>query len=325
MRNLTQEKTVEAVLQQTEADDKRLQKIVESLVAHLHAFIRDVELTQDELYFATDFLNQVGKMTDGSRDEFILLSDVLGVTILVDSINHATSHHEHPDAHGEPGGDGKAAAGVTESSVLGPFYRKGAPELDPPANLARHVDEGDPLIVHGEVCNDAGEPLENALLDVWQTAPNRLYDVQDPDQPEMNLRAKVRTDANGRFAFQTVRPVPYTIPHDGPVGRFLEATGRHPWRPAHIHVIASADAYQSVITELFFEGDAYLDSDAVFGVKDSLVVNPVTHTAMSDAPDAARDFGVAPPFETVRYDFVLTHDGTGSDASAEPDVYAPGA
>jgi len=284
MRNLTEATVTDAVLATlAKTPDPRLREIVASLVRHLHAFVREVEPTEAEWLAGVRFLTAVGQMCDARRQEVILLSDTLGVSILVDAINH------------------RKPAGATASSVLGPFYREGAPDLAPGASIAG-TTPGELAIVSGRVTTPEGTPIAGACLDVWQTAPNGLYDVQDPAQPGMNLRGRFRTDAAGRYELRTVKPTSYPIPGDGPVGPMLRALGRHPYRPAHIHFIVSADGYDPVTTMLFVEGDPYLDSDAVFGVKSSLVVNFIRHDAAAEAQ--AR--GVTAPFYTVTYDFGLT-------------------
>ncbi len=283
MRNLTEDTATEAVLQKLDGtEDPRLKAVMTSLVKHLHGFIREVEPTEEEWMAGIRFLTEVGQKCDDVRQEFILLSDVLGVTILADSLNHRVSE------------------GLTENSVLGPFYVDGAPMASPPVDFAG-ATEGTPLIVSGRVFGSDGAPVPGALLDIWQTAPNGLYDVQDPEQSEFNLRGRMPTDAEGRYEFKTVMPVSYPIATDGPVGRLLAAMGRHPYRPAHIHFIASAEGFAPVTTQIFVEGDPYIDSDAVFGVKDSLVVP----FGESDDPALAERWGLTPPVRTVAYDFGL--------------------
>jgi catechol 1,2-dioxygenase len=282
MRNLTEHNVTDAILRQmSDTMDPRLRGIMASLVTHLHAFVREVEPTPEEWMAGIRFLTAVGRMCDDRRQEFVLLSDTLGVSALVDTINN------------------RSRDGATPSSLLGPFYRDGAPELPMSADMAGDV-KGHRVIVSGRVL--AGDrPIAGALLDVWQAAPNGLYDVQDADQPDMNLRARYRTDGEGRYEFRTVEPSFYGIPTDGPVGEMLRAVGRHPNRPAHIHVIVSASGYVPLTTALFSEGDRYLDSDAVLGVRSGLVVKYVRHESLEEA--ARRQ--VSAPFYTVDYDFVL--------------------
>ena len=283
MAEFSESTLTEAVLETLKGtEDARLKEVAASLVRHLHGFIREVRPTEAEWQRGLDFLAEVGRMCDDRRQEFNLLSDILGATMLVDFVNHA------------------GADGASESSVLGPFYRDGAAEMAMRANISRD-GVGDPVIVAGRITDTAGAPLAGALLDVWQTSPNGLYENQDPDQPDMNLRARFRTARDGAYAFRTVKPFSYPIPHDGPAGKLLRALGRHPYRPAHIHFIVSAKGFEPLTTQLFVDDDDYLDSDAVFGVKDSLVVGFRRH----DSADEARGEGVSAPFYTVAYDFAL--------------------
>ncbi len=294
MRDLTEDNVTEAVLAKMEdMKDPRLKEVLGAAIRHAHAFAREVELTLDELIAAAMFFTEIGKMSDEKRHEFLLLSDTLGLTILVDAIQNR-----------KPGG-------ATESSVLGPFYRANAPEVANGENIERAGATTDICFMSGTVKSLDGSPIEGAVLDMWQTAGNGLYENVDPDQPDMNLRGRVKTDAEGHYDVRSVLPVSYPIPHDGPVGRMLDASGRHIYRPAHVHFIVSAPGHKTVTTEIFGEGDPYLDSDAVFGVKGSLVADFVRHDSAEDA--AAR--GVAAPFYTMGYDFVL-EPGKGGDIPA---------
>ncbi|MGE0540154.1 MAG: intradiol ring-cleavage dioxygenase [Dehalococcoidia bacterium] len=262
--------------------DPRLKQIMTSLIRHLHDFVREVELTEAEWFQAIQFLTRVGQMCDDRRQEFILLSDTLGVSMLVDAINHR--------AEGE----------ATESTVLGPFYRPEAREL--PAGASISLDgRGEPAVVSGRVRSTDGTPIANALLDVWEGNEDGLYEQQDPNQPDMNLRGRFRTDAEGRYTIVAMKPVSYPVPDDGPVGEMLRSIGRHPYRPAHIHFIVSADGHLPLTTHLFAKGDPYLGSDAVFGTKDSLIVDFVRNDSVEEAAKHA----VRAPFYTVEYDFVL--------------------
>jgi hydroxyquinol 1,2-dioxygenase len=267
--------------------DPRLKAIVTSLVTHLHAFVRDVAPTEDEWWQAIQFLTRTGRACDARRQEFVLLSDTLGVSMLVDALNH------------------HAGDGATESTVLGPFYRPGARELPFGASISQD-GRGAPAVLMGHVLSTGGAPIPDALLDVWETNEHGLYEQQDPSQPEMNLRGRFRTDAAGRYKIVAIKPVSYPIPDDGPVGHMLRALGRHPYRPAHIHFIVSAPGHVPVTTHLFVRGDPYLASDAVFGTKDSLVVE----FARSDSAAEAAQHGVHAPFYTVAHDFVLRPAGT---------------
>jgi catechol 1,2-dioxygenase len=244
------------VLRRLEATpDPRLREVMQSLVRHLHAFAREVRLTDDEWMSGIRFLTDAGHLTDDVRQEFILLSDTLGLSSLVDLINHGAD---------EPG--------PTEPTILGPFYVPDSPERGFDESMVEYDDGGEPAVIVGRVLAADGSPIPDAELDVWQNAATGFYAVQQPDvQPATNLRGRYRTDAEGRFRIRTVRPVPYPIPDDGPVGRLLTDTGRHPWRAAHVHLIVSADGFEPVVTHLFDHESDYLDSDTVFGVKDSLV------------------------------------------------------
>jgi hydroxyquinol 1,2-dioxygenase len=284
MRDFTESNLTEAVLARLEkTQNPRLKQIMTSLIRHAHDFVREVELTEEEWMAGIQFLTKVGQQCDAKRQEFILLSDTLGISMLVDAINH------------------RKPSGATESSVLGPFYLRDAPDLPMGANIVEGA-RGDPVIVSGRVLTPAGKPIKGALVDVWQTDGLGFYDVQAPDlSGKMNMRGRFRTGADGRFEFRAVKPKFYSIPTDGPVGDMLQATGRHPYRPAHIHFMVSAAGYVPVTTMLFVQGDAYLDSDAVFGVKTSLVVDFKRH----DSADEARAKHVSAPFYSVEYDFGL--------------------
>ncbi len=283
MSNNTEEQITQNVLESmASAPNPRLKAVMTSLIKHVHDFIREVELTQDEWALAIQFLTRTGQMCDDKRQEFILLSDITGVTMLVDAINHRS-----PD-------------GATESTIFGPFYREGAQELPMGASISQD-GRGEPAVVTGRVLSTDGTPIPNALLDVWETNENGLYEQQDPNQPDMNLRGKFRTDSEGRYCFVGIKPVSYPIPDDGPVGQLLRSLGRHPYRPAHIHLLVSAAGFVQVTTHLFVQGDPYLDSDAVFGTKDSLVVEFIRH----DSAEEAARYQVTAPFFTVEYDFIL--------------------
>lgn len=255
MKTLTEDKlTAAALTRLRKAPNPRMKKIMGSLIRHAHAFVREVALTPDEWKTGVDFLTAVGHITNDKRQEFILLSDTLGISAMVDL-----------DAHS------RDASGSTDSSLLGPFYREGAPKKPLGASISNDT-AGQPIIVRGVVSDPRGRPIAGALVDVWQAAPSGMYDIQDENQPDMNLRGRFRTDAKGHYEFRSVKPKSYPVPVDGPVGVLLSAQGRHPYRPAHIHFIVSADDYQPLITALYTAGDSYIDSDAVFGAKRSLTV-----------------------------------------------------
>ena len=252
--SLEDEITQTAIKRLQEGGEGRLQEIMISLTRHLHGFIRDVEPTEEEWMAAIRFLTATGKKCDDQRQEFILLSDTLGATMLIDAINH------------------RKPSGATESSVLGPFYQEGAPDYENGADLADEATGGDPVLVSGKVVDIDGAPIPGAVLDIWQTAPDAVYAAQDP-AGSFNLCGRITTGDDGRYSFRTRKPVSYTVPGDGPVGAMLEAAGRHNWRPAHIHFMLSAAGYETLVTQLFTDDDPYLGTDAVFGVKDSLVVH----------------------------------------------------
>ena len=240
--------------------DARLAHVMSRLVSHLHAFIKDVELTQDEWATAIDFLTRTGQICDGNRQEYILLSDVLGVSMLVDAINN------------------RRPTGATENTVLGPFHVDGVPEYPMGASITQQGGQ-ETCLFEGTVTDLDGTPLQGVRIDVWSDNEDGFYDVQQPDlQPRHNNRGVFVTGPDGRYWFRGIKPVSYPIPDDGPVGQMLARLGRHPYRPAHMHFIVSREGFETVVTHTFVEGDAYLQSDAVFGVKRSLIApfEPVT-------------------------------------------------
>jgi hydroxyquinol 1,2-dioxygenase len=263
--------------------EPRLREIMQALVRHLHGFIDEVHLTPSEWSAAIEILTRTGHITDEHRQEFILWSDTLGASMLVDAL------------------DNPLPAGATESTVLGPFYLPGAPLREYGANLAAEDDAGTPALVYGHVRDIAGRPIAGAELDIWQNGADQLYTVQRPEAPEDHLRGRLLTRDDGSYAFIGVRPLPYPVPYDGPVGRMLEQTGRHPWRPAHIHMIVRAEGYRTVTTHIFDGTSDYLESDAVFAVKPSLVRTFVTHSA--DDPDPPP--GITGEWVSVQNDLVL--------------------
>jgi protocatechuate 3,4-dioxygenase beta subunit len=264
--------------------DERLKTILERMVAHLHDFVREVEPTHREWQQAIDFLTATGHNCDDVRQEFILLSDILGVSMLVDAINN------------------RKPQGATESTVEGPFHMVDSPARELGADISLDHN-GSPCVVAGRVLGVGGEALPGALVDVWQANGDGFYDVQQPGvQPEFNLRGLFTADDEGRYWFRSVVPRDYPVPGDGPVGHLLQAVGRHTNRPAHIHFVGGSPGYQQVTTHLFLEGSPYLHSDAVFGVKASLV-RPVVEI---DDPARAAEYGVATPFRLIEFDFVLS-------------------
>jgi len=282
MKNLTEANITDAVLRAIDGtQDARAKEVMTSLIRHLHTFAREVRLTQDEWETAIGYLYDTGQITGPTRNEFVLTSDVLGISSLVDIIN------SNPD-------------GGTEASVLGPFYIEGSKMVDIGTNLIGD-SEGEPTVVSGIVRTLGGDPIDGALIDVWQTAANGLYENQDPDQPENNLRCRMLTDKDGYYQFSTIKPVSYKVPTDGPVGRMLDLQGRHAWRPSHLHYKVSADGHRNLITEVFCEEDQYIEEDAVFGVRESLAI---PYTLISSKKEADK-YGVPSPFYRVKFDFEL--------------------
>lgn len=257
MATFTPAQHLQDVLASYEASpNERLAHITTTLIRHLHAFVEEVDLTRDEWFRGIEALTETGQMCNDERQEFILLSDTIGLSMLVEMINH------------------QAADGTTEPTVFGPFHVDGAPRKEMGDSIVVEASDDDEAIVfRGAVRSNAGEPIEGAELDVWSTAANGLYDVQDSGQPEMNMRGVFTTGADGRYEIAGVRPVKYPIPGDGPAGDLLFANGRHNWRPGHMHFVVSAPGHKTVITHLFDADSEYLDSDAVFGVRDSLIVD----------------------------------------------------
>jgi hydroxyquinol 1,2-dioxygenase len=281
MRDLNEDSITAAVLARfDETPDPRLHQILQSLVRHLHGFVREVEPSFAEWEQAIGFLTATGQMCDDKRQEFILLSDTLGVSMLVDAINH------------------RLPEGATPTTVLGPFFVENAPELPLGAEVAPAV-AGERLHVSGEVTSVGGAPIGDALIDIWHSDEQGLYDVQKPDAAP--LRARFRTDAGGKFHFWTTTPTAYPVPGDGPVGAMLRSTGGHLMRPAHLHFMIAASGHETLVTHVFAEGDAYLDSDSVFGVKDALVT-PFAEQSPGIAPDGTR---MEEAWRALRYDFAL--------------------
>lgn len=246
--------TAEVVRRLEATPDPRLREIMQAAVKHLHAFAKEVRLTNEEWWAGIQFLTATGQKCDDVRQEFILLSDTLGFSSLLDIINN--SHVEDV---------------VTENTILGPFYVPNSPEREFGESMVEYDCGGEQSILRGRVLDTEGTPIPGALLDVWQNAANMFYAVQQPDvQPPTNLRGIYRTDAEGKFDIRGVRPTDYPVPADGPVGALLKSTGRHEWRAAHVHLKVSADGYESLTTHVFDRTSKYMDSDTVFGVKESL-------------------------------------------------------
>lgn len=282
-RNLADEELTRAVLRSFEgARSERFEEVARSLVRHLHAFVSEVRLTEEEWFRGIDFLTRTGHITDDTRQEFILLSDVLGVSMLVVGLNN-----RKPEK-------------ATGSTVFGPFFVEGSPRYENGADLANGAP-GEPCFMQGRVLSVGGEPIPDARIEVWQADEEGFYDVQYDGLSEARGRGHLFSDGEGRYYFWSVRPEAYPIPNDGPVGDLLEAAGRSPMRPAHVHFMVEAPGYEKLITHVFEDGDEHLDSDAVFGVKSSLITGFERHEA-GLAPDGTQ---MDRPFYTMSYDVVL--------------------
>ncbi|MGJ8531723.1 MAG: dioxygenase [Alphaproteobacteria bacterium] len=289
MRTVTKDNITQAFLDYCSDDtEPRVRFVLEKLVSHLHDFVRETNLTHAEWRKGLELLEKTGDMTDPERNEFVLMSDVLGLSSLVDMVNS-------PDEG-------------TPSSVLGPFHILGAPDL-PVGGDMKQDNDGAAVIVKGHVRNPDGEPIKGAEIEIWQTADNGLYSNQDNQQTEYNLRGHIMVGDDGLYQFSTIRPAPYTVPGDGPVGELLRATGRHPWRPSHLHFIITAPGYRSLVTEVFPSDDEYLDEDAVFGVREQLVMEYVEQNDVAAIPDGMEIAErLQAPFFTVDFDFVLAKE-----------------
>jgi hydroxyquinol 1,2-dioxygenase len=283
MRHIDEDTITQAVIaRHADTRDERLREIMTCLVQHLHAFAREVKLTEAEWFRGIEFLTRTGQICSDQRQEFILLSDTLGLSTLVTALNH------------------KKRSGCTEATVFGPFHVEGAPHVAHGEDMARGA-KGEPCFVRGRVRALDGAPIAGAEVEVWQADADGFYDVQYPDLKEFRARGVLTSGAEGDFHFRSVLPEPYPIPDDGPVGGMLKALGRHPWRPAHLHFMISAPGFARLVTHVFREGDRYLDSDAVFGVRSSLVAQWVRHDP-GPTPDGLTS---AQPFHTLDFDFVL--------------------
>ncbi len=274
--------------------DPRLREVMQSLVRHLHGFAVEVGLTEEEWREMIAVLTATGDITDARRQEFILWSDALGLSMLVDAMAH------------------ELPVGATESTVLGPFFVPGSPQREYGESMVQEPGAGVPAWVYGRVLDVNGAPIAGAELDVWQNGADMLYAVQRPEAEEDHLRGRYLARDDGSYAFVAVRPVPYPIPDDGPVGRMLAATGRHPWRPAHIHMIVRAPGYKTVTTHVFDATSEYLDSDTVFAVKPSLLRTFVERSA----GDPERPPSVDGPWVSLENDIVLA---PGEDGHAVVD------
>jgi hydroxyquinol 1,2-dioxygenase len=255
MLNLTEDNITDTVIERfSKASDPRLKEILDSLVRHLHGFAREVQLTETELVQAIDFLTRVGHITDDKRQEFILLSDTLGLSMLTVMMNN------------------RKPKVCTEATVFGPFYVEHSPEYALGDDITNGA-EGTPCLVRGHVRGVDGEPVAGAMLEVWQSDGTGHYDVQKPGLDHSEGRGVLHADENGAFHFRSIVAMPYPIPDDGPVGQMLRATNNSPWRPAHLHFMIKAPGYRTLVTHVFRSDSPYLDSDVVFGVRESLVTD----------------------------------------------------
>lgn len=300
-RNLSGDDLTEAVLASfSHCASDRLTQVLRSLVGHLHAFVSEVHLTEAEWSKGIDFLTRVGQITTGQRQEFILLSDVLGLSMQVIGINN------------------QRPPGATESTVFGPFFTTNSPRFANGEDLANGAS-GEPCFIEGYVRSLHGRPIPNARIEVWQADDLGRYDVQYDDLIGARGRGHLYSDGDGRYYFWSLRPTAYPIPDDGPVGEMLAAAQRSPMRPAHVHFMITAPGFHPLITHVFAQGDHYLDTDAVFGVKTSLIAPFERHTA-GIAPDGRQ---MDTPFSTMRYDFVLAPIETAAADNA-PTTYPAG-
>jgi hydroxyquinol 1,2-dioxygenase len=290
-RNLADDDLTRAVLASFEgAGSARFREVLESLVRQLHAFASEIQLTEEEWFQGIEFLTRTGHITDERRQEFILLSDVLGLSMLVVGINN----RRPPEA--------------TESTVFGPFFVEGSPAFSNGDDLANGAP-GEPCLMQGRVLDPEGEPVPGAHIEVWMADEDGFYDVQYDELDEPRGRGHLRADERGRWWFWSVKPEAYPIPNDGPVGALLAAAGRHPMRPAHVHFLVDAPGYQRLITHVFASGDRWLDSDAVFGVRSNLITAFERREA-GTAPDGR---AMRTPYWTMAYDIVLAPGQSGGE------------
>ncbi len=280
----SEENSVEVVTgRNAKAENPRLRQVMDVITRKLHEAVKELEPTQDEWFEAIMFLTKTGQICNEWRQEYILLSDILGVSMLVDAINN------------------RKPSGASESTVLGPFHVDGAPMMEMGANICLD-QKGEDMYIEGRILDTKGNPIEGAVIDVWQANDEGFYDVQQKGlQPDFNLRGVFTTGADGRYWFRAVKPKFYPIPNDGPVGQLLVALGRHPYRPAHLHYIIKADGFETLTTHIFDPEDPYINSDAVFGVKESLLAK----FDKTNDPARAQTYGFEGEFWDVKHDFVL--------------------
>lgn len=280
----TEENSADVVVSRiADTTEPRMADVIGVITRHLHAAVKEIEPTQDEWLIAIKFLTETGHKSDDWRQEYILLSDVFGVSMLVDAINN------------------RKPSGASESTVLGPFHVPDVPESPMGTNICLD-GKGHPMLIKGRILNTDGDPINNVKIDVWQTNDDGFYDVQQKGiQPDFNLRGVFRTAADGNYTFWGAKPRFYPIPDDGPVGKLLTSLGRHPFRPAHLHYILEADGYETLVTHIFDPDDKYIHSDAVFGVKESLLAK----FELIEDPDRIKAEGAAGSYYEVVHDFVL--------------------
>ena len=293
MAQLEAQDLAQAVIDRmADCKEPRFKEVMSALVKHAHAFVREVQLTPDEWMAAIQFLTATGRMCDEKRQEFILLSDTLGISMLVVAIEQARGEaalKDRPDLQG-----------ATEATVQGPFFWEGAPKLELGADIGEG-NAGEPAYYHGRVTDTAGKPVANCTMDVWSGDGDGFYDMQKGPDAGMALRAQFRTDKDGNYRFWSIKPSYYPVPADGPVGGMLHRMGRHPNRPGHMHTMLQAPGHERLITHLFVSDSPYLDSDAVFGVRNSLIVDFEKH-APGKTPDGR---SMNKPFYTAKFDFKL--------------------
>jgi protocatechuate 3,4-dioxygenase beta subunit len=303
MRTIDENTVTDAVVEQmASTGNPRLRQIMAAAVRHLHAFAREVDLTPEEWLTGIAFLTAVGQKCSPIRQEFILLSDTLGLSSVVNSLNDKRVIRDNPPTSQD-----------TKSSLLGPFYRQGAPELEYGQSVAAKTP-GSEIAIYGHVQDATGDRIANATIQVWQTDEGGLYDTQRYDGSEMDMRGTFHTGTEGRYCLRTVRPLSYSIPMDGPVGEMIRAQRRHGMRPAHTHFLISAPGYRELVTALYMASDEYIDSDTVFGVTSSLVTEPRSGDASSPFPN----------LPSVRYDFVLAaapKDAPSGRVGADPSQF----
>jgi protocatechuate 3,4-dioxygenase beta subunit len=278
----TEDVTAAALAAMGRSQDARVRTIVTSLVMHLHAFATEVKLTEQEFEYGIAFLNRIGQATNDVHNEAVLFSDVIGFSTLVCLMNNG-------------------AGGATEpaAALLGPFWRANAPRMENGDSIVRSPTPGPPLFVEGRIVDPEGRPLVGVLVDVWHSSPSGMYENQDEAQADMNLRGVFTTDADGLFRFRSVKPAGYPVPTDGPSGDLLHQQSRHPYRPAHLHVLAHRDGLKTLVTQVFVDHDQYLESDVVFGVTRALVGDFRKGTGTPPAPDIAGDW------YTLKHTFVM--------------------